>query len=139
MKKRVLALLMVMAIGSSGVSVQAAGNVTDKPLPNKKISFDFSTAAKTNLEYKRDDTSHYIKNTSGFNLWVRSLSSTGANCTLRKHAIVQTGEWFIYNTVYEKGYSKCRLDITTAASGVSGNLKGYWSPDSVGSYPVANP
>ena len=81
---------------------------------------------------KKIKTSHYIKNNSGFDLWVRSLSSSNVNCTLRDHAIVKGGEWFIYNKVKENGYSSCKLDITTARAGVSGTLRGLWSPDSVG-------
>ncbi len=138
MKKKALALIMALAIGSIGVEAQAAGNVADTNLPTQTIGFAFSTAARTALRAKQDTTSHYIKNTSGFNLWVRSLSSTDVNCTTNNRAIVQTGEWFIWNSVKEDGYSWCKLDITTATSGTKGILRGVWSPDSVGSYPVAN-
>ena len=139
MKKKMLALLMAVGIGCTGVQAQAAGNVTDTNLPTKKISFSYDTAARTPLRTKEDKTSHYLKNTSGFNLWVRSLNSSNVNCTYKSYAIVKPGEWFIWNTVKESGYSSCKLDITTATSGTTGTLRGVWSPDSVGSYPAANP
>lgn len=92
MKKKVLAVLMVIGIGCAGISAQAAGNVSDTALPTKKIEFAYSKAAQTPLRTKEDKTSHYIKNNSGFDLWVRSLSSSNVNCTLRDHAIVKGGE-----------------------------------------------
>lgn len=36
-------------------------------------------------------------------------------------------------------YSQCRLSICTNVSGVTTTLHGKWSPDSIGSYPIANP
>ena len=80
---------MVIGIGCAGISAQAAGNVSDTALPTKKIEFAYSKAAQTPLRTKEDKTSHYIKNNSGFDLWVRSLSSSNVNCTLRDHAIVK--------------------------------------------------
>ena len=102
MKKKVLAVLMVIGIGCAGISAQAAGNVSDTALPTKKIEFAYSKAAQTPLRTKEDKTSHYIKNNSGFDLWVRSLSSSNVNCTLRDHAIVKGGEWFIYKSTHNR-------------------------------------
>lgn len=121
------------------LSVSAlAAETRDEELPNKKIEFSYNTAAQTRVRNKTNATSHYIYNKSGFNIWVRSLVGN-VNTTLRGHAIIPTAERFIYNNVYERGYRSCRLDITTATSGTTGILRGVWSPDSVGNYPVANP
>lgn len=139
MKKKMVALLMVVGMGCTGIQAQAAGNISDEELPTKKIEFSFATAAQTRLRQKLDKTSHYIKNTSGFDLWVRSLSSTNENCTYKFHAIVKSGEWFIWNEVGERKFTQCKLDISTATAGTTGILRGVWSPDSVGNYPVANP
>lgn len=80
-------------------------------------------------------------NNSGFNLWVISYDRYYNNRTQGLRVIIPGGEWFITNSVYKaNGYRPdlCRLNITAGTSGVSGYLKGKWSPDSVGSYPVAN-
>lgn len=53
MKKKVLAVLMVIGIGCAGISAQAAGNVSDTALPTKKIEFAYSKAAQTPLRTKR--------------------------------------------------------------------------------------
>ena len=138
MKKKLLALFLAVAVGSTGI-VASAKNNSDTSLPNKKVSFSFSSAAQTDLRAKEDSSSHYIKNNSGFDLWVRSLNSSNTNLTYKGRAIVKGGQWRIHNSIYEKGYRSCKLDITSAKSGVSGYLKGVWSPDSLGSYPFANP
>lgn len=41
-------------------------------------------------------------------LWVRSLNASNVNCTYKSYAIVKTGEWFIWNTVKENGYSSSK-------------------------------
>lgn len=114
-----------------------AGNIGDSKLPEKFISY--TGWADTSYRNKNDYTSHYIMNNSGFDLWVISQNVDKKNLTVRGHAIVRGGEWFIYNKIKEKGFNSCRLHISTATSGTSGKLSGKWSPDSVGNYPVANP
>ncbi|WP_314061017.1 hypothetical protein [uncultured Vagococcus sp.] len=76
MKKKLVALLLILGLSSVVGSPVYANNHVDKPLPSKKIGFEFSQAADKYLENKEDDSYHYIKNTSGFNLWVRSFSNT---------------------------------------------------------------
>lgn len=136
-KKKCLPLLMAATIGCTSLTSLAA-NTGDTNFPIKAIGFQYSAAAQTQLRDKQDKTSHYVYNMSGFNLWIRSLASNNVNCTYKEYAIVQPGEWFIWNTVRENGYTQCKLDITTAQAGSTGILSGKWSPDSVGSYPVAN-
>jgi hypothetical protein len=87
---------------------------------------------------KDDASSHYIHNTSGFNLWVRSMTPGNTNRTINDHAIVPSAQRRVRNTIKENGGSSCKLNITTATSGTTGNLTGVWSPDCAGSYPAAN-
>lgn len=136
MKKRMFGLVLAMSICCMSVPVCAKNN-TDTVLPNKKIAFAYSSAAETSLRVKEDDSSHYIRNDSGFNLWVLSKNAAGTNRTYKNHAIVENGERSIYNSVYESGDRKCKLNITTANSSVSGRLVGVWSPDCYGSVPPA--
>lgn len=94
----------------------------------------------SDTRYKDDDSYHYVMNNSGFDLWVMSkVKQNGSSLVKGGHAIVPGGEWFITNFVFENNYRTCFLDITASKSGVSGNLKGKWSTDSVGYYPIANP
>lgn len=143
-KKWLLGSILTMAIVMS-LSVPALANnqesrsSSDSTFPSPFIGYAITSGYKTGLREKENDSYHYIKNTSGFNLWVISEGYPGyKNVTNGGHAIVPNGEYFITNFVSEKGYSKCRLNITTASSGTSGYLTGAWSPDSVGSYPVVN-
>lgn len=136
--KRRFFIALCLCLYLMGSTVTAfANNHTDSALPTKFISY--TTWADTPNRSKTDDSSVYIKNTSGMVLWVNIKSSSGVNCTYNGHAAVKSGEWLMHNTVYEEGYRSCHLHISTNTNGVSGNLKGYWSPDSVGSYDYANP
>mgnify|MGYP004476932643 FL=1 len=139
MKKRWVGLGLALTIICTSMSAFAQNNV-DTELPNKKVAFAYSTAADTALRRKEDSTSHYIKNTSGFDLWVVSKNSAGVNRTYKNHAIIPTTkEWSIYNSVFESGDQYCKLSITSAKSGVSGYVKGVWSPDCYGYVSPANP
>lgn len=137
MKKRFFSALCV-CLCLMGTTVTAfANNHQDSTLPTKFISY--TTWADTANRSKTDDSSVYIKNTSGMDLWVVVRSSSGVNCTYNEHAIVGKGSWLMHNTVYEKGYKSCNLHISTAKTSVSGKLSGAWSPDSAGPYDYANP
>lgn len=121
------------AVFASAPETRTAHNST---LPSSFISY--STGVNTDWRYKDDYTYHYVKNESGVNLWVVSYAPDGSDQTRGGHAIVPTGEYFVTNFVKEHGYPKCRLNVSTSTSGTTGTLKGAWSPDSVGSYPVVN-
>ena len=140
MKKKFLTTVLAASIlVMANVPIYAKNN-SDTTLPEKFVGYAYSQAANTGVRDKTDDSYHYIWNQSGFNLWVQSMDSAGKkNLTTHNHAVVRKGQYFISNQVYEKGYRKCKLNITTAESGISGYVKGFWSPDSVGHYPVANP
>ncbi len=138
MKKKLISLGLVLGV-TLVTSVTTHANNSDTSLPYVKVGFQFSQAKATPVRAKDNYTSHYIKNTSGFNLWVQSQTSSGINKTHNGHAIIPVAERFIYNNIKEDKYHSCKLSITTATSGTSGYISGLWSPDSVGSYPVANP
>lgn len=136
-------LATACVVMSLGASAFAGGPQTrsaeDSKFPTKFIGYAVSQGCQTGNRLKEDDSYHYVKNDSGFNLWILSRASDGTNHTRGEYAIVPSGEWFITNYIYErKGESWCYLDITTAQMGITGILSGFWSPDSVGSYPVAN-
>ena len=131
------------AVMSLGVSVFAGEPETrsaeDSYFPTAFIGYALSSGVNTPSRVKENGTWHYVMNNSGFDLWVISKTSDGANHTKGNHAIVPGGEWFVTNYVYEnRGRTRCYLNLTSAKAGVSGYLSGKWSPDSVGSYPVAN-
>lgn len=138
MKKTLIALSIFGLVITTGAPVYA-NNCSDTDLPSKVVSFSYSTSAYTGLREKQDRTSHYIKNESGFDLWVQSLTSGNVNKTVNGYAIIPSGtQRRIRNTIKEDGYSYCKLGITSAKSSVSGRVKGKWSPDCAGSYTAAN-
>lgn len=139
MKKRMFGLVLAMSICCMSVPVCAKNN-TDTILPSKIVGYGFNAAANTELRRKEDSSFHYIKNNSGFDLYVRSMNGAlTVNYTNGNKAIVPGGQYFISNWVYERGAQYCKLNIISAKSGVTGRVNGLWSPDSVGSYPVVNP
>lgn len=134
----ILALGMAIALSIPVFADEAMPmSAMDSKFPTQFISY--SKSYNSVIRTKEDASYNYVNNTSGFNLWViTKAGSDKSNQTKNGHAVVPSGEWFIANYVYENGYRSCLLNVTTATSGTSGYLKGKWSPDSVGSYPVAN-
>jgi hypothetical protein len=144
LKKALVVLFLTLVVGLSS-AVPAFATATDSTLPTSFISY--STNTTSNVRVKDNDTSVYMKNTSGMTLWVyanggskpSSVGVTYSTGTTRNgHANVPAGQWLIINYINENGYGTAWLNISTASSSVSGNLSGLWSPDSVGSYPIAN-
>lgn len=114
----------------------------DSDIPRTFIGYSYNSGYNTYPVRDKDNNSYiyiYLLNNSGFNLWVVAKSGSGANCMRNGngHAIVPTGQYFVTNFVRERGYTNCYLNLTTAQSGTSGYVQGAWSPDSVGSYPIA--
>ena len=137
MKKKLLTLFTVCCLGMSMTVPVMANNSTDTTLPEKFV--DSSRHVQTGLRSKQDKTPHYVYNTSKFGYQVISYNENFVNHTVNKTATVAAGKKrFVRNTIYKDGFRKCRLDITVAKVGTSGNVQGIWSPDSVGSYPYAN-
>lgn len=137
--KRFLIALSMFGLVIATESPVFANNCSDTDLPYKEVAFNFSSEAYTNLRQKQDTTSHYVKNDSGFDLWIRSFTSTDLNKTVGGHAIVPSGtKRRGRNTIKESGYGYCKLGITSSKSSVSGMVKGKWSPDCAGNYTAAN-
>lgn len=94
MKRTLIALSMfgLVMVTSSPVFAKNASNTN---LPSKVVSFSYSTSAYTDLREKQDTSSHYIKNNSGFDLWVESLTSGNVNKTVKDmqlFRVVRKGE-----------------------------------------------
>ena len=120
------------------VPVSAAPNYSDTALPNKAIGY--TSYADTLYRDKKDNSSHYVYNQSEVDFVIHSLAQPDdSDQTVNGSAIVPAGtKRLIRNTVKEHGYSSCKLRIKSRKYPTSVSCKGYWSPDSVGSYPTAN-
>lgn len=140
MKRRFLATLCLCLclIGNTATAFAAdENNHQDSTLPYEFIGY--LASADTIGRKKMDDSSVYIESTTAFDLKVVVMVNSKVNCTYKGYAIVPKAKRLIHNTVYEEGYTSCYLRISAADSGETGMLTGKWSPDSVGSYPYANP
>lgn len=136
-KRRLAAGLIVLSLSVMNVCTVFANNHTDRKIPKQYVSS--SHWATTDYADKQDATSHYIYNACGLRVRVVSYAQNGANCTNNSYAVISANsKRFIFNSVWEDGYRNCRLSIRADVSGSSGNVTGWWSPDSIGSYPVAN-
>lgn len=140
--KKLMSSILAMGMAIALSIPVAADEAMPLSAVDSEFPIRFISSAKSYDTVKRpkDNASYvYVKNTSGLDLRVRTkagLNST--NHTKNGSAIVPRGEWFIANYINEKGYKSCFLTVSAANSGASGYLKGKWSPDSVGSHPVAN-
>lgn len=137
-KKKTLALcLATCATIFTSIPVYA-NNYTDSNLPEKYIGYN--NYVDTKLRHKKDGSYHYIYSTASVPIRVISYSPDRDNCTKHGYAVIPANsKRFITNYVNERTYSQCRLSICTGVSGVTTTLHGKWSPDSIGSYPIANP
>lgn len=140
--KRLLAILGASIIAVSALSLPvSAANTSDTSYTFK---FDFFGKSNTGGRAKQDASSTYIKCTQlpsgGFWVYVDGATSSNGSWTDRtigEPKVTRTGEFFINQLVYENGERYARLG--GYCWGASQSAKGYWSPDSVGSYPVLNP
>lgn len=156
MKKIVLSLILCIIItGTMSVSAVAAGTVTTPNTGDTDVPTDFITytsALNTPTRRKANNSTVYINNTSGMDLWVyanRGLKPDNlpknrmydTDTTVGGHAIVYHGKYAIRNTIFKKnvkGYQTAWLNITTTKNSVSGKCAGKWSPDTAGKYRLAN-
>lgn len=145
MKKMVVSLAAVLAFTASASLPTFAANTSDSALPTKFISY--TQNATTEVRSKTNTTPCYVNNTSGMTLWVyanagskpSNVSATyNTGTTVGGFTKVLPGKYVVHSTIYEKGYRTAWLNISTGTSSVSGTCKGYWSPDTAGSYPSAN-
>lgn len=136
--KKMISLTLAMCLTIMTMIPVYANNNTDEDLPVKYISS--TTYVRTNSRAKIDDSYHYIFNNCSLAIRVISYAGNDDNCTKGGYAVIPSKtERFITNTVHEDGYSACYLSIRSNISGAYTTLSGLWSPDSVGSYPIANP
>lgn len=136
--KRILAAAMVAgSVMAATVSVYA-NNSKDTALPTDYVSSTQCTF--TGYRNKEDDSYNYINNEIGLQLRVITYSDDSTNCTKNSSAVIPgNSKRFITNYVHERQFSRCRLYIRADISGSNARLNGKWSPDSVGSYIIANP
>lgn len=119
---------------------------------HKDTAFSFSVnvnkpTAYTSSRAKQNTTSTYVHikrvpaafirtDVQGY----RPTSGTGsnywANETIGGTKTLATGQWLIKQLVYENGGRSARLKLQRYST--DGIVSGVWSPDSVGSYPIAN-
>ena len=140
--KRLLAILGISMIAVSAFSLPAsAANTSDT---SYTFNFNWIGQANTSGRAKQNASSTYIKcnqlPNGGFQVYVDgATSSTGSwtDRTIGQPKVTRTGEFLINQLVYESGERYARLGGYCFMA--SQSAKGYWSPDSVGSYPVLNP
>lgn len=112
---------------------------------NKDTGYNFKFSSKgatqgTTGRAKQDDSSVYVKVNSRSGNPIRmyvdgALTNNGhwVDCTQGSHYANRTGEFNIYNSVFESNKRYARL--TGWAYKGSGTVMGVWSPDSYGTYP----
>ena len=132
-----------------GSEPMALGNTTDTWLsfPFSKTGATWATSGRTKL----DDTSAYLwvtNNTmsscrvyidgaySSNGPWYNQTSYWSGTSVGNYATVTGTGTFQIMNRVYENGFTWARLSGWANVS--AGTLAGYWSPDSIGSFPIIN-
>lgn len=138
---KVLTVALGLTMGVTAWINFTKADTSDSCFSGSKISYyGFSSSTySTDLRTKDDKTSHYIKNQCTAVIRVKSMSSTGVDCTEGKYAVCSSPiEYLVHNQIRENGYSKCYLEISMKNYGTSTYVNGCWSPDSVGRYPAAN-
>lgn len=135
--------------GNGEAIAARSGNIGDTEY---KFDFDFSGATDGESgRSKEDDTSSYIKvvtlNIDMFKAyidggpsedgpWDNQVSYWSGDAVGNSASVTYTGEFLIMNRVYENGLGFARL--TGWANSQSGSSTGWWSPDSIGSFPIIN-
>lgn len=140
MKRKIAILVLTGIITVGGFPKTAmAGNIAD--IGFHYIFSDALPEAETAPRTKEDTTSTYVKAIQvpgGFvDCKVYGLRSSGwYNETIGGKVRLYKGAWFIKQYVKEHGGSKAKLHFVKGTA--NGSLEGYWSPDSIGSYPSLN-
>ena len=142
-KKITLAFLTATSLLSIPLSVSAS--TWDTTISNTLVGFTFDEAYISPKREKDNYSSVYMKSEVQIALDVRTLGSNvstgsnGLNCTKNGKAYITQGSWFIYNSIKENGLRYANIQVSTYYKYTSGIVSGAWSPDSVGTYTVANP
>lgn len=142
-KKITIAFLTATSLLSIPLSVSAS--TWDSTFSDKPVGFTFDQAYTSPKRVKDNTSSVYMKSNVQIALDVRTLGSNvstgsnGINYTKNGKAYITQGSWFIYNSIKENGCGYANIKVTTYYQNTSGIVSGAWSPDSVGTYTVANP
>lgn len=147
LKKKIPAMLLIsiMTVNLFSTTVLAA-NTSDRAF---EFSVNMNTKTRiTESRAKENTTSTYLNLTQVPTTYIYCdvegycpAPNGGVNSWINKNVggksvTVPIGQWFIRQTVYESGGRSARLKFTRYAT--DGRIKGKWSPDSVGSYPIVN-
>lgn len=142
LKRRISALVLsgLLAVSMFG-SVASAANATDRPFTFYITTTN--TPVYTTGQTKEDYSSTYVnlKKATNGTIWCDVQGNRGTSTWYRetvggKHIALTVGQWKVRQNVKENGGTKARLKFERYYS--DGELSGVWSPDCVGSYPVAN-
>lgn len=139
------ALALMLIVGAIAVPASATTrDVTDEYFDGwAGYVYKTSDTFYVDQRVKENATSIYIYNYSEVTLKVRGEGWNGKQWVNETcgagSATVPQGEYFIETLINEHGESLARLAINSAQNyGKKRYVYGKWSPDSVGSYPVAN-
>jgi len=145
--KKILTTLIAIMVTTSITTIPASASTQDNYF-SFYVGWNYSDAGITSAHDKEDASYTYMYNQSTMDLWVRAwgYTPTGPDGSMQWtiqtknfYAIVPVGEYFITQYVYENGGRSEYLEITKATkSTLFDQANGLWSPDSVGSYPIAN-
>jgi len=139
------AATLVTATMAVSVSVSAAIDYTDPADYPKNISDTSWTSGNGYVRLKRNDTSIYVWNsgTTSTNLSVYGRQSKygsdlpvnifkGSSLATTNLTLGAGLQRQVRQFIHEKTYPYAYISF------YNGNTRGYWSPDSVGSYPTIN-
>lgn len=142
--RRGLAVLLASAmLVTAGMTVGANADCEDSHF-GVSVGYMPDEGWDSNVRYKDNASSVYVYQKGSASLWVVTYgvpnSGTRSNETKHSYAIVPGySKRRIYNYIFENGYRKAQINLTSTSSGSTIRAYGDWSPDCCGSYPVANP
>lgn len=137
MKLKRVCAFCAAALMLAGSALPASAANTGDSLWQYEISYNrmsYTTGARD----KQDDSATYVfyENGTPSSLACDVLNSENQSMCKKIGSIKKGQEGFIAQYVYEKGYRKAKLKVTSSTT--YGGAGGLWSPDSVGSYPYIN-
>lgn len=148
MKKKMLVIMGLIACLSCSVMTNAETR-SSSDTEFKSFSISPSNYNKLGYRSKENSTPVYLWYKSATNnryeyVFVRAYGTGGTNLTLNgsaksvDHVTCSMGhQYAIRSNIYELGYGMATLGFKSANYIESQKISGYWSPDSVGTYPYA--
>ncbi len=149
--KKTIALCLVLTVMMSffGISANAAGNITDRPINIDANNNDGGVPYRSTWERKTDATSVWCENksTSGGSLsaWVHRTNNTSVSsvytvdryygswsyngATKNMKTLPKGTYYYLPNYVYEDGYSYAALGYIMNKEHIAYHI--VWSPDSI--------